>query len=167
MYFEGNWPSKSCLLCTLKMHGRFAYVIGWSTVILIPNTTVNHPILYWSYIPCYSGCSSVAVACCFCLHVSIGGHNKSVTWHLASMTDSKAGSHGGTIAPHAIGMDVVVIVLVQYRFEIRTLTGTYAWLYIQTACPWCINSWILLWKGVWGRRFLHFSHTLFHPYSWQ
>jgi len=42
------------------------------------------------------------------------------------MTDSKAGSCGGTIAPHAMGMAVVAIVLVQYRFEIRTLTGTYA-----------------------------------------
>jgi len=63
------------------------------------------------------------------------------------MTDSKPGLHGSTIAPHAMGMDVVAmgmavvaIVLVQYRFEIRTLTGTYAWLCIQTACPWCINS---------------------------
>jgi len=54
------------------------------------------------------------------------------------MTDSKAGSHGSTIAPHAMGMDVVAmgmdvvaIVLVQYRFEIRTLTGTMCCVYEQ------------------------------------
>ena len=155
MYFEGHWPSKA--LPSLYAENAMPNSINPKY-----HSRPSYHVLIL-YIPCYDGCSSVAVACCFCLQVSIGGHNKSVTWHLAGMTDSKGGSRGGMIAPHAMGMAVVAIVLVQYRFEIRTLTSTYAWLCVWTACPWCINSWILLWKGVWGRRFLHFSQTLFIP----
>lgn len=71
-YFEGNWPSKAYLLCMLKMHGRIHICNRIVHCDINPkyHSRPSYHVLIL-YIPWYSGCSSVAVACCFCLQVSI------------------------------------------------------------------------------------------------